>query len=85
MTWDKEKVLTWLGIDEDDDDEPVFIRKLPKCLVDELRGIDDRLRPDREFNLPLWIRISLIHFIEDYKGINRDIILDEYEDDEYED
>ena len=81
--WNKEKVEKWLGL-EAEQDEPVFIRKLPKCLIDELRCIDDQLRGDREFNLPLWIRVALIHFIEDFKNINRKIEYEEDEDDEEE-
>lgn len=82
MSWDQEKVYNWVG-KEMDEDEPVFIRKLPKCLIDDLRLIDDQLRPDREFNLPLWIRVALMHFIEDFNGINRDFEI-EVNEDEYE-
>ena len=67
-------------LSDDTDFELVNIRKLPKKLIDELRVIDDQLRPDREFNLPLWIRVSLIHFLEDYKGISREFEIEEVDE-----
>jgi len=65
---------------EDDEQYECNVRKLPKRLIDELKTIDDHIRPNHEFNLPLYIRASLQVYIEQYHKIRRVIQIEPIDD-----